>query len=73
MEPGYAARGPGERPTGVEPLAGPDVSADWGIHLTGVTAVNPLAMVAKRAVRQGFGVSRAPGEGWDFGIPAWDS
>ena len=27
-EPGYAARGPGERPVGVEPLAGPDVSAE---------------------------------------------
>ena len=29
-EPGYAARGPGERPVGVEPLAGPDVSAETG-------------------------------------------
>jgi len=27
-EPGYAARGPGERPVGVEALAGPDVSAE---------------------------------------------
>ena len=28
MEPGYAARGPGERPTGVEALPGEDVSAE---------------------------------------------
>jgi epoxyqueuosine reductase len=36
-EPGYAARGPGERPVGVEPLAGPDVSAETSSEREGAT------------------------------------